>query len=205
MTSFNMSTWVQVDIDTNLYETVSINSSADYILNINMDAATFFTSAHYKQNSDDATKYDVKLELNQTCIFNGLNDSSTTIVKDQALNTNNFSASGTAGKLLLEVMSKKIFNHPKAFAAIANDTMFIGTSNDNLMYRIASNLHTTYTYELIGQGSNDNITGIALDVKNLFESYVSIGRIDSADDTNNWVKMNYVAGDVFSIPFYIRE
>ena len=167
-----MSTWTEVSINTNLYETASANSSADYILNLRMDAATFFTSAHYKQNSADATKYDIKLELNQTCIFNGLNDSSATIVKDQAADTNNFSTSGTAGKLLLEVMSKKIFNHPKAFAAIANDTMFIGTGNDNLMYRIASNIHNTY--ELIGQGSADNISGVALDVKNLFLIYYNM-------------------------------
>jgi len=197
-----MNTWVQIDIDTALYESTNSSNQADYFLDLNIGVNDLFSSAYYKQNSADPEKFDIKINLDLTNLHDALTSNSVVINHDFTNNTHNFSSSESAGQLLLEVMATKIFGHPKAAAAIANDTMFTGTNQTGLMYQIASNLCNTYSNTIENLGSATS--GIELDMQNLFEYYVSLGRVSSSDDTNYWVKMNFVAGDIFSLPFYVK-
>ncbi len=64
--TFNMNTWSEVNINTFLYEADSATSVAvDYILNIGISpSVNLFSTVTYQQNSADAEKYDLNVELN---------------------------------------------------------------------------------------------------------------------------------------------
>jgi hypothetical protein len=201
-----MQTWSQVSIDSHLYETDSSTvASADYVLTLSSaNQFELFTSAHYKQNSADPNTYDVRFQLNSNQIGTLLGQEGLVIDKSEAtgadMSFNVFgSTSGPVGALLLKVMATKIFGHPKATAAISNDTYYI----NNLPDLISSGISTTYDVTLEDVGSAST-SGAELDVQNLFEYYVSLGRITSANDVDEWVRMNFEDGDRFTFPFYLR-
>lgn len=204
--SFNMTTWTEVALDTYLYESSAAAVVADYVLSVNMTSAALFTTAIYQQNEDDATKYDVALALN----VNNLKDKLLTtgdvsISAENANGVDNFTTSTNAGRALLEVMARKIFRHPKAAAAIANDDKFLGGGNNDLSAMIAVNLGATFNTSLIAQGSADAAPNtVQADLQNLFESYVALGRVNSADDISGYQPMVFQNGDKFTFPFYLK-
>ena len=203
--SFNMNTWTEIAINTNLFESSAGVTSADYVLSISMTSAELFTSAHYKQNANSATEYDVDFELNADNLLTYLASSTVGLDKENAVNANmsNFTTSGSAGALLLQVMATKIFGHPKAVAAIANDDVYI----NDLPGRISSGIHDIFNVLLEGQESNDNnndFDTVVTDIKNIFEYYVGLGRITSSDDISEWQPMVFQSGDKFTFPFHLN-
>ena len=199
--SFNMNTWTEVSIDSHLFESSAGSATADYVLSLTMSPADIFTSAHYKQNAANAEEYDLDVELNSANLLTELG-SGVTITTQAATSApiNSFSASGSAGALLLQVMSTKIFGHPKAAAAIANDDEY----TTDLPGRISSGLYDKFNVSIQNLSSADNQTGANLDVKKLFEYYVGLGRVNSADDITDYQQMSFEAGDVFTFPFFLR-
>lgn len=207
--SFNMSTWSQVNMDAYLYEGTSASSAtADYALSVSMSFADLFTSAHYKENDTNANNYDVKVKLNKTGITSALIASTLSMesVNSSITTTTGFDlGSKSAGNLLLQVMAKKIFNHPKATAAIANDTKFIGEGETDLAGIISSSLEDTFDIEITDVSSaNQSSADASLDIQQLFEYCVSLGRVSSSDDTSSYVQMDFKTDDVFTFPFFLK-
>ena len=200
-----MTTWTQVDQNTNLYESSAAATSADYVLSMNMTAANLFTSAHYRQNSANAELYDVKVTLNAANILSALSSANVGISNGNASPAVSPDASGTAGELLLQVMAVKIFNHPKAAAAIANDSDYISSASGKLMDKISSGLDTQFSIEVDGAGATSATSHTtSADLVNLFEYIVELGRVSSSDDVTDWVSMDIRANDTFTFPFYLH-
>lgn len=206
MSAFNMNTWTQVAIDSYLYESTAVATGVDYVLSMKMTAADLFTSAHYKQDALLPELYDVKLELNTVKLKDKLLLANAVSISDEdADGVVNFTTPTTAGKALLEVMARKIFRHPKAAAAIANDSKYIGSDPNDLSGLISTNLGTTFNITLENQSSADATANTAQrDLQNLFESYVSLGRVNSADDISAYQPMVFNNGDKFTFPFYLK-
>lgn len=204
MASFNMTTWTQVAINSYLYESSAAAVGVDYVLSINMPSADIFTSAHYKQNSVSQL-YDVRFGLNTNNLKNKLLANNEVSISSDLNGFANFTTPTTAGKALLEVMARKIFRHPKAAAAIANDHKYTGNANDDLSGLIASGLGGTFNKTVEGLEALDETAGTyERDLQNLFESYVSLGRVNNADDISGYQQMVFQTGDKFTFPFYLK-
>jgi len=208
--SFNMNTWTAVNQDTKLYESSATSAATDYILDLNMNSSDLFTSAHYRQNSGNPNLYDVKVALNGTLITSALNGSvtisSSEAQPDCAMPRGSGAGGvGTAGELLLQVMSIKIFNNPKAGAAISNDSEYLSSGTGSLSETIGNNIASTFTAEASAIGGTAESNGTsAADLASLFEYYVALGRVSSSDDISDWVPMNFTSNDKFTFPFYLH-
>ena len=102
----------------------------DYNINlytIGQKQSLFNTATFMMQNGNIPPVFNIDLSLNQISTF--LSSSrSLTIVSNSLVNINGFETSWRPfGERLLEIVAMKIFGHPKARAAIGNDTNFYDT------------------------------------------------------------------------------
>jgi hypothetical protein len=154
----------------------------DYNINvytIGQKQSLFNTATYYYSNVNISPVFNIDLSLNKISSFLSLNRSLTTN-SNLSVNTNGFETSWKPfGERLLEIIAMKIFAHPKARAAISNDTEF----ND-------ANLLSLKVYDAFNNHINE------------FGNYY-MGIYDITEVNNNVQSMNISNFNII-FPFYLN-
>lgn len=167
----------------------------DFIFNTNtalgpstIDGAVF-SNASYVQNSEDPNSYNVDLVVNvefvntllTLSLWNHVN------VNDHLPANQYFTDTlGPVGSKLLETVAIKLFGHPKATAAITNDTDF-----------------ATLSSQTLNSLSEQIKAAIETDKNLIFQAYVNAGKIANDDDVTTPQTMNFTNVHI-AVPMYLQ-